>query len=48
MLVFRDQNSNQNGDIKMENRSFEKVSQFEYLGTTVADQNFIKEEIRGD
>jgi hypothetical protein len=31
---------------KIANRSFENVSQFKYLGTTVTDQNFIQEEIK--
>jgi hypothetical protein len=36
MFVSRDQNAAQNRDIKIGNRSFENVSQFKYLGTTVA------------
>jgi hypothetical protein len=35
MLVSRDQNAGQNKEIKIGNRSFENVSQFKYLGTTV-------------
>jgi hypothetical protein len=35
MLVSHDQNAGQNRDIKIGNRSFENVSQFKYLGTTV-------------
>jgi hypothetical protein len=45
MLVTRDQNAGQILDIKIGNRSFENVSQFKYLGTTVTNQNLIQEEI---
>jgi hypothetical protein len=44
MLVSQDQNAGQNADIKIGNRSFENVSQFRYLGTTVTNQNLIEEE----
>jgi hypothetical protein len=37
MLVSRDQNADQNWEIKIGNRSFENVSQFKYLGTTVTN-----------
>jgi hypothetical protein len=40
------QNVGQNRDIKIANRSFENVSQFKYLGTTVTYQNLIQEEIK--
>jgi hypothetical protein len=40
MLLSRHQNVGKNRDIKIANRSFEKVSQFKYLGTTVTNQNF--------
>jgi hypothetical protein len=46
MLVSRDQNASQNRGIKLGNRSFENVSQFKYLGTTVTNQNSIQEEIK--
>jgi hypothetical protein len=46
MLLSRQQNVGKNGDIKIVNRSFENVSQFKYLGTTVANQNLIQEEIK--
>jgi hypothetical protein len=39
LLVSRDQKSGQNREIKIGNRSFENVSQFKYLGTTVTNQN---------
>jgi hypothetical protein len=38
MLVSRDQNAGQNREIKIGNRSFENVSQFKYLGTTITNQ----------
>jgi hypothetical protein len=44
--MSRDQNAGQNRDIKIGNRSFENVSQFKYLGTTVTNQNLIQEEIK--
>jgi hypothetical protein len=46
MLVSRDQNAGQNREIKIGNRSFETVSQFKYMGTTVTNQNLIQEEIK--
>jgi hypothetical protein len=39
------QNADQNRDITIANRSFEKVSQFKYLGMTITNQNLIQEEI---
>jgi hypothetical protein len=46
MLLSRHQNVGQNRDIKIANRSFENVSQFKYLGTTITNQNLIQEEIK--
>jgi hypothetical protein len=46
MLVSWDQNAVQNQEIKIVNISFENVSQFKYLGTTVTNQNLIQEEIK--
>jgi hypothetical protein len=46
MLLSRHQNAGQNRDIKIANRSFENVSQFKYLGTTVTNPNLIPEEIK--
>jgi hypothetical protein len=46
MLLSGHQNVGQNRDIKRANRSFENVSQFKYLGTTVTYQNLIEEEIK--
>jgi hypothetical protein len=44
VLVSRDQNAGQNGEIKIGNKSFENVSQIKYLGTAVTNQNLIQEE----
>jgi hypothetical protein len=46
MLLSRHQNVGQNREIKIANRSFENVSQFKYLGTTVTNRNLIQEEIK--
>jgi hypothetical protein len=45
-IVYRHQNVGHNRDIKIANRSFENVSQFKYLGTTVTNQNLIQKEIK--
>jgi hypothetical protein len=46
MLLSHHQNVGRNWDIKIANRSFENVSQFKCLGTTVRNQNLIQEEIK--
>jgi hypothetical protein len=46
MLLSCQQNVGQNWDTRIANRSFENVSQFNYLGTTVTNQNLIQEEIK--
>jgi hypothetical protein len=47
MLLSRQQTVDQNRDMKIANRSFQNVSQFKCLGTTVTNQNLIQEEIKG-
>jgi hypothetical protein len=44
--MSRDLNADQNRGIKIGNRSFENVSQFKCLGTTVTNQNLFQEEIK--
>jgi hypothetical protein len=46
MLLSRQKNVGRNQDIKIANRSFENVSQFKYLGTTVTNQNLIQGDIK--
>ena len=46
MVMFRDQNVRQNGNIKKGNKSFETVEQFKYFGTTLTNQNSIYEETK--
>jgi hypothetical protein len=46
MLLSRHQNAGQNHEINIDNRCFENVAQFRYLGTTITDQNLMQEEIK--
>jgi hypothetical protein len=46
MLLSHHQNVGQNRVIKTANTSFENLSQFKYLGTTVTNQNLIRKEIK--
>jgi hypothetical protein len=46
MLLSRHQNVGQNRDIRIANKSFENVSQFRHLETTLTNQNLIHEEIK--
>jgi hypothetical protein len=47
MVLSRDQNAVQNHNIKTDNKSFERVEHFKYLGTTPKNQNSIQKEIKG-
>ena len=46
MVTSQYQNAGQNRNIKVDNKSFEKVEQFEYLGAALMYQNSIQEEIK--
>jgi ribosomal protein S1 len=46
MVMSRDQNAGQNHNIKIHNKSFERVEQFKYLETTLTNRNSIQEEIK--
>jgi hypothetical protein len=45
--MSRSQKVGQKRSIKIANRSFEDAAKFRYLGTTLADQNHMHEEIKG-
>ena len=46
MVMSRDQNAGRSHSMKIDNRSFERVEEFKYLGTTSTTQNSIQEEIK--
>ena len=46
MVMSRDQNAGGSHSMKIDNRSFERVEEFKYLGTTLTNQNSIQEEIK--
>jgi hypothetical protein len=46
MLLSHNRNIGQDCGIKIANTSFQNVSQFKYLGTTVTNQNLIQVEIK--
>ena len=46
MVMSRDQNAGQNYNVKSDDKSFERVEEFKYLGTTLTNQNSIQVEIK--
>jgi len=46
MVMSRDQNAGYSHNMKIDNRSFELVEEFKYLGTNLTNQNYIQEEIK--
>jgi hypothetical protein len=46
MVMSQDQNAGQNHNVKTDNKSFERMEQLKYLGTTPKNQNSIQEEIK--
>jgi hypothetical protein len=46
MIMIRHLNSGQNQNIRIANESFENVTTFKYLGTTLTNQNDIDDEIK--
>jgi hypothetical protein len=47
MVVSRDKNAARNHRIETNICSLERVEESKYLGTTLTNQNFIQEEIKG-
>jgi hypothetical protein len=45
MAMSRFQNAGKNHNIKIDNKSFERVEQFKYLGTAVTHRNSIQDEV---
>jgi hypothetical protein len=46
MIMSRHLNSGQNQNIRLSNESFENMATFKYLGTTLTNQNDIRDEIK--
>jgi len=46
MIMSRDQNAGRSHSKKSDNSSIERVEEFEYLGTTLTNQNSFQEEIK--
>ena len=46
MVMSRDKTAGRRHSIKNNNRSFERVEAFKYLGTALINQNSIQEEIK--
>jgi len=46
MVMSRDKVAGQSISIKTDNCSYERVEEFKYLGTTLTNQNSIKEEMK--
>jgi hypothetical protein len=44
--MSRVQNTGRSGSMKTDNRSFERVEEFRYLGTNVLNQSSVQEEIK--
>jgi hypothetical protein len=46
MVISQNQNAGHNHNVKIDNKSFERVEEFKHLGATLTDQNSIHEEIK--
>jgi len=48
MVISRDQNAGRIHSVRTNNRTFEGVEEFKYLGINLTKENSIAEEIRAD
>jgi hypothetical protein len=48
IFMSRNQNAGQNHNMKIYNKSLERVEEFKYWGTTLTNRNSIHEELRAD
>jgi division protein CdvB (Snf7/Vps24/ESCRT-III family) len=48
MAKSRDQNAGESRNMKTENKSFERLKQFQNVGKTLRNQNSIQEKLRAD
>ena len=48
MVMSREQNAGRIHSVRMDNSTFERLEEFKYLGTTLTNQNAIREEIKTD
>ena len=46
MVMSREKNVGRSHNMRIDNRSFEMVEEFKYLGTTLTNQNSIQEEMK--
>jgi hypothetical protein len=46
MIMSRDQNAGRSHSMRNDNSSIDRVEEFKYLGTTLTNQNYIREEIK--
>jgi hypothetical protein len=46
VVISQDQNAGGSHNINIDNSSLERVKELKYLGTTLTNQNHIKEEIK--
>ena len=46
MVMSREQTAGRSHSMRIDNRSFERMEEFKYLGTTLTNQNSIQKEIK--